>query len=254
MIDISCKNYFLAAGQSGYQAVNRSRKRNPNDMFKTQIIGNTVYIEQTSVGRGISWSDVRKIPGKYALKDGNSITMYYTMGECGYEFFHAAESTEENPVLVAKGVDMYGTYFEEKIDVKQINPYNTSTLELQALSHFKPDKAMMNPYDCMEGQEKDLRERINYVAGAQNLIAAWKRIGHSGQAAQWRDELNFLLDYTENTAEAGVAGNEYKVNEALFEGISEGYKRNMELYCNAARERLAASIAKRCSEDLLNLL
>ena len=76
----------------------------------------------------------------------------------------------------------------------------------------------------MEGQEKDLRERINYVAGAQNLIATWKRIGHSGQAAQWRDELNFLLGYTENI------------------------KRNLELYCNAAMERLAAGMAKRCSE------
>ena len=76
--------------------------------------------------------------------------------------------------MVAKGVDEYGKYFEEKINVKQINPYNTSTLELQALAHFKPGefKTMSNPYDCMQGQEKGLRERFNFVAGAQSLTNA----------------------------------------------------------------------------------
>ena len=254
MNDIFCKSYFSAADQSSYQAANRSRKNSSNDMFKTQIIGNAVYIEQTSVGKGLSWDDIKKIPSKYPLKDGNSISVYHSIGNSVYKFFHAAESTEDNPVLIARGVDFHGTYFEEKINVKQINPYNTSTLELQALSHIMPGeyKVASNPSDCMQGQEKDLRERFNFVAGARTLINAWKRIGHAGQAAQWKDDLDFLRGYTENTAEAGGAGDEHKVDEALFEGISEGYKRNMELFCDAARERLAASMAKRYSEDLLS--
>ena len=171
----------------------------------------------------LDWEDLKKIPGKYALKDGNSILVYHSTGNCGYKFFHAAESTDDYPVLVAKGVDWQGKYFEEKINVKQIDPYNTSTLELQALAHFKPGHEMIgNPYDCMQGQEKGLRERFSFVSGAQTLINAWKRIGHAGQAAQWRDELNFLLSYTENTVRAG----------------------------SAAKERLVTSIAKKCSEDL----
>lgn len=102
--------------------------------------------------------------------------------------------------------------------MKHINPYDTSTLELQALAHFKPGeyKSVSNPYDCMYGQEKGLRERFDFVAGAQTLINAWRRIGHAGQAGQWNDELNFLLSYTENTARAGGAGNEYRVDTALF--------------------------------------
>ena len=192
---VSCKNYFSSSGQSRYQTVNQ--RSGPNDSFKIRVTDHAAYIEQTTVGRGVTW-----------------------------EFYHAAESTEEYPVLVAKGVDEHGTYFEEKINVKQINPYDTSTLELQALAHFKPGeyKSVSNPYDCMYGQEKGLRERFNFVAGAQTLIHAWRRIGHAGQAGQWNDELNFLLGYTENI------------------------KRNLELYCNAAMERLAAGMAKRCSE------
>ena len=36
----------------------------------------------------------------------------------------------------------------------------------------------------------------------------------------------------------------------FFEGFSEESKKNMELYCSAAKERLVTSIAKKCSEDL----
>ena len=152
-------------------------------------------------------------------------------------------------------MDEHGKYFEEKINVKQINPYNTSTLELQALAHFKPgDRTIGNPYDCMQGQEKGLRERFNFVSGTQTLINAWKRIGHAGQAAQWSDELNFLLSYTENTVSTGSIENKYPLNVSFFESISEESKKNMELYCNAARERLVTSMAKKCSEDLLDLL
>lgn len=255
MINTSFRNYSSVMDQSKYQASNRNRKNSSSDVFKTSISGNAVYIEQTPVDTGISWDDVNKILGKYALKDGNSISVYHSIGNCGYKFFHAAESTDDYPVLIAKGVDEHGKYFEERINVKQINPYNTSTLELQALAHFKlGDRTIGNPYDCMQGQEKGLRERFNFVSGTQTLINAWKRIGHAGQAAQWSDELNFLLSYTGNTVSTGSIENKYPLNVSFFESISEESKKNMELYCNAARERLVTSMAKKCSEDLLDLL
>ncbi len=249
MIDNYYRNYSSTTGQSRYQDSNRSRKNSSSEAFKTTISGNVAYIEQTSVGKGITWDDIKKIPGKYALKDGNSISFYHSTGNCGYKFYHAAESTDDSPVLIAKGVDEHGMYFEEKINVKQINPYNTSTLELQALAHFKPGeyKTISNPYDCMQGQEKGLRERFNFISGTQSLVNAWKRIGHTGQAAQWKDELNFLLSYTEHTTREDSIRNK-------LDRISEPHNKNTELYFNAAKERLVTSIAKKYSEDLLDLL
>ena len=141
--------------------------------------------------------------------------------------------------------------------MKNIDPYNMNRIELDALSYCKPgERGMMStPYSCMGGQrERELRERFNYVGGAQTLIKAWSRIGHAGQAKQWNAELNFVLGYTEITAKAIGTEEDYKVNTDLYESISKENKRNMELYCSAARERMAASIAKRCSEDLLDLL
>ena len=248
MIDISYRNYSSITDRSRYQASNGNRKNSSGDVFKTRISGNAIYIEQISRESALDWEDLKKIPGKYALKDGNSISVYHSTGNCGYKFFHAAESTDDYPVLVAKGVDEHGKYFEEKINVKQINPYNTSTLELQALAHFKPGeyKTLSNPYDCMQGQEKGLRERFNFISGTQSLINAWKRIGHAGQAAQWNDELSFLLSYTEQKTHG------YSVDNSLNR-ISDSHNKNAELYFNAAKERLITSITK-CSENLLDLL
>lgn len=254
MVNISGRNYSLGTNQSEYRAVNRGGGNNSKDTYKTKVAGNTVYIEDTSAGNDGNWN---KIPGKYALKEDGYIAYIYNGPGSEYKLFYAAESTDERPVMVAKGVDEYGMYFEEKIDVKNINPYNMNRIELDALSYCKPEERgmMSTPYSCMAGQrERELRERFNYVGGAQTLIKAWSRNGYAGQAAQWNAELNFVLGYTENTARAIGAEEDYKVNTDLYTSISEENKRNMELYCSAARERMAAGIAKRCSEELLDLL
>ncbi len=254
MIGISYGNALLTAGQRKYQTANSNRKYSGKGGFGTKVPNEERYIKTVSRGNFETCAEVDKIPCKYALKDEKAIGWHWKAPGIEYRFFHAVESTEENPVLVARGVDEHGKYFEAKINVKQINPYNTSTLELQALAHFKPgDRTIGNPYDCMQGQEKGLQERFNFVSGAQTLINAWRRIGHAGQAAQWSDELNFLLNYTENTAGPDSNDNKYLLNVSFFEGISEESRKNMELYCNAARERLAANIAKKCEGDFMEV-
>ena len=137
MIDSLYRNHSPSTDRSRYQTPSRNWKDSSGDVFKTRISGNAVYIEQTSVGKGISWDDLEKIPGKYALKDGNSISFYHSTGNCGYKFYHAAESTDDSPVLIAKGVDEHRIYFEEK----------------------------------------GLREKFNFISGTLSLINAWKRIG-----------------------------------------------------------------------------
>ena len=61
MIDNFYRNYSSTTGQSRYQDSNRSRKNSSSEAFKTTISGNVAYIEQTSVGKGITWDDIKKI-------------------------------------------------------------------------------------------------------------------------------------------------------------------------------------------------
>ena len=61
----------------------------------------------------------------------------------GLSFYieYAKESTQDNPVVIAKGVDENGKAFEQKIAIKNINPSNATVVEMQALeAHYKVDR------------------------------------------------------------------------------------------------------------------
>lgn len=70
--------------------------------------------------------------------------MLYSGGNgTGLSFYikYADESTEDNPIVVAKGVDENGKEFEQKISINDINPLNASIVEMRALeSHYNVDK------------------------------------------------------------------------------------------------------------------
>lgn len=70
--------------------------------------------------------------------------MLYSGGNgTGLSFYikYADESTEDNPIVVAKGVDENGKEFEQKISNNDINPSNASIVEMRALeSHYNVDK------------------------------------------------------------------------------------------------------------------
>ena len=70
--------------------------------------------------------------------------MLYSGGNgTGLSFYikYADESTEDNPIVVAKGVDENGKEFEQKISINDINPSNASIVEMRALeSHYNVDK------------------------------------------------------------------------------------------------------------------
>ena len=179
MIDISYRNYSSATAQSRYQISNRNRKNSSNEAFKTAISGNAAYIEQTSVRKGLTWDDVKKIPGKYALKDGNSISVYHSTGNCGYKFYHAAESTDDSPVLDAKGVDEHGVYFEEKINVKQIARYD---LNLSANWIIQCAGRYLQPlYDLMK--EELLQSK--YLHGDETRIQVIDEPDQKGSTQNW---------------------------------------------------------------------
>ena len=70
--------------------------------------------------------------------------MLYSGGNgTGLSFYikYADGSTEDNPVVVAKGVDENGKEFEQKIAINDINPSSASIVEMRALeAHFNVDK------------------------------------------------------------------------------------------------------------------
>ena len=53
-----------------------------------------------------------------------------------YYIKYAEESTEEDPVVIAKGVDENGKEFEQKIHINKISPRHASLVEMHALEAY----------------------------------------------------------------------------------------------------------------------
>ena len=102
MVGISYGSYSSAAGQLQYQAANSSKKSSRNGTYGTNVSHEERYIKTVSRGNFETCAEVDKIPCKYALKDEKAIGWHWKAPGIEYRFFHAAESTEENPVLVLR--------------------------------------------------------------------------------------------------------------------------------------------------------
>ena len=257
MIGISYGNYnSMIAGQTRYQTAGRSKKSSGEVSFGTKVSDQEHYISAPRDGSWATCPEVDKIPSKYELKDGGAITWNWHQPGIEYRFFHAAESTEENPVLVARGVDEHGKLFEEKIDVRRIDPYNTTSLEMEALSYFKPEgNRFCNPYSLYEGYEfKGMQERFDFIAGARQRIVDCTRLRFSEEAADWKEDIDLILSFTGASARPDRVGNNFKLDAESLSHFARENERNLERYSSAAKERLIYSMAKKCSEELSDML
>ena len=254
MISMSYGNYnSRTSAQSRYQTAGRSQKSSGNDSFGTKVSNQEHYIRAPRDGSWATCPEVDKIPSKYELKDGKAITWCWRAPGIEYRFFHAAESTDENPVLVARGVDEHGKLFEEKIDVKQINPYNTTHLEIDALSCFKPGhyKTIMTPYGS---DGLGIQERFDFITDYQKDIRACNRLRLTKEAAWLQEEVDFLLSFTMGGTGLEKTGSAYTVDTNSLADFTKENERNLELYSSAARERLIYGMAQKCSEELSDML
>ena len=256
MIGISNGSYPMTAGQTKYQTANNNKKSNGNHGFGTRLVNGQYYI---NVARDkdncdfLTFGEVDKIPGKYALKDGEPLGMHWRDSGAEYRFFHAAESTEENPILVARGVDEHGKLFEEKIDLRHINPYNTNQLEIDALSYFKPGeyKTIVTPFGS---KDLGLQDRFDFITDYQRDIRACRRLNLRKEAAWLQEEVDFLLSFTNGSTRPNKIGSAYTVDADFLADFANENSRNLELYSSAVRERMISGMARKCSEELSDML
>lgn len=127
--------------------------------------------------------------------------MLYSGGNgTGLSFYikYADESTEDNPVVVAKGVDENGKEFEQKIAINDINPSSASIVEMRALeAHYNVDKGGSLTSLPNGTGNMGLNDRRNFISMFEEAI----------------QDLQTLARYD----------------------LSQFYKRNMAIYENIAR-------------------
>lgn len=125
--------------------------------------------------------------------------MLYSGGNgTGLSFYlkYAEDSTEENPIIVAKGIDEGGKAFEQRISVKDINPNYATIVEMRALEAYtgveKHNGFSSLPY--MDGR-MGLSDRHDFISGFERNIQDFTLLKCAGSADYFRYSMQAYLDF-----------------------------------------------------------
>ena len=99
-----------------------------------------------------------------------------------------------------------------------------------------------------------INERFDFVARTQERIASCSRLHLSEEAAWNKKDLDFVLGFTENHTGADRIETYFKLDSDILMDFAEENKRSLKLYSEAARERLISGMARKCSEELFDML
>ena len=84
---------------------------------------------------------------------------------------YADDSTDENPVVLAKGVDENGKEFEQRIYINDVNPSNATVVEMRALeAHYKVEKQGGFTSLPLEAGNMGLNDRRDFISMFKECI------------------------------------------------------------------------------------
>ena len=115
----------------------------------------------------------------------------------GFSFYikYAEESTEDNPVVIAKGVDENGKEFEEKININDINLRNASYVEMSALeAYYNVDKGNSLSYFPQETGCMGLNDRCDLISSFEKVIQDMNKLGRYDLQMFYMRNMNTYLN------------------------------------------------------------
>lgn len=122
----------------------------------------------------------------YASPEGNSFSVYKD------ESYSATD-----PWLLVKGVDQQGNSYEEKINAKEVNPRNSSFVELMALNVYLVDRGTLKSDIGFFSRENtyDLTKQ-NYMSILQEWRDMQQKMSNWAGYRQFSDVCNALSEFT----------------------------------------------------------
>ena len=125
--------------------------------------------------------------------------MLYSGGNgTGLSFYikYAPNSTDEDPTVVAKGVDENGTEFEQTIHINDINPQHASVVEMHALeAYLDVDKNGGLSSLPMETGMMGLHDRADFMGLFEKQISDMTLLKQQKTAAYYRQSMQAFWDF-----------------------------------------------------------
>lgn len=171
------------------------RKRLP-DLARNQSKMMTTDNSFKNVQSAAANSQPKKNTYKVYMKTGD---MLFSGGNgTGLSFYikYADNSTAENPVMIAKGVDENGNEFEQTIRIKDINPHNATIVEMRALeAYLNVDKGVGLTSLPPSTGNLGLNDRTDFIAMFRKTINDMNLLGEYQFAQFYSINMKTYLDF-----------------------------------------------------------
>ena len=125
--------------------------------------------------------------------------MLYSGGNgTGLSFYikYAENSTEEDPMVVAKGVDENGDEFQQLIHINQIDPRNATIVEMRALeAYIGVEKQYGFTSLPLDTGNMRLHDRRNFMEMFADVISDMGLLRQRKTADYYRYSMQMYLDF-----------------------------------------------------------
>ena len=154
---------------------------------------------KTATGTSFS-NQLNSIAGKGQIVYMKTDDMLYSGGNgTGLSFYlkYAEDSTEDDPIVVAKGIDENGNEFEQTIHINKINPKCATLVEMRALeAHLDVDKRGGFSSLPMGGTgEMGLHDRADFMNLFEKAISDFIKLNEHRAAAYYRYSMKAYWDF-----------------------------------------------------------
>lgn len=158
----------------------------------------------TKTTAGASFSNqINSIAGKGHIVYMKTDDMLYSGGNgTGLSFYlkYAEDSTEDNPAVVAKGVDENGNKFEQTIHINKVNPKCATLVEMTALEAYlgveKRGGFSSLPHIPVGGiGEMGLNDRGNFMDMFEKSISDLTKLNAQKAASYYRYSMQTYWDF-----------------------------------------------------------
>ena len=155
--------------------------------------------QQNAAGKGFA-AQVNNVAG--TPKVYNIFTdedMIWTGGNgtgLSYYLKYAEDSTEDDPTIIAKGVDENGDEFEKTIHINEVNPKSATVVEMRALeAHMGVKKLGGFTSLPMEAGAMGLNDRTDFMDMFQKQIGDMKLLLQKKMAAYYQYSMQAYWDF-----------------------------------------------------------
>lgn len=134
------------------------------------------------------------------MKTGDTLYSGGNGAGLSYCLRYADSSTEEDPVVIAKGVDEDGNEFERTIHINGIDPRNATIVEMHALEEYTgAEKRYGFTSLPLSAGNMGLYERRNFINMFENSIKDLNMLKAKKAAAYYRQSVQVYMDFAKHS-------------------------------------------------------